>query len=301
MDFLTNKIKLLRHILLEKITLLTYLPELFSRKGHIYISFAIPRFIKSNYNWGDDVNFVLGEKLSGKKVIPNRYSWFKHTNYLVIGSVVQWYTNSKSIIWGAGLLHPVTELEKPKQVLAVRGPLTRNSLLECGIDCPEVYGDPALLFPLLYKPKITKTHKLGVIRHFTEQNIDLKIPENINSDEVLMIDICKYGDWTNFIDQILSCETILSSSLHGLIISEAYYIPNLWVSFKKTNKPHACFKYEDFYLSVGKENVKKPFDYQTELESNDEMINFIHQTWIKPNINLEPLIESCPFDIKKYL
>lgn len=299
--FLKDKTKLFKHIFLEKITLFTYLPELFFRKGHIYISFAIPPFIKTNYNWGDDVNFILGEKLSGKKVIPNRNSWFKHTNYLVIGSVVQWYTNNKSIIWGAGLLHPVSTLKKPKEVLAVRGPLTRKSLIACGIDCPEVYGDPALLFPILYKPSIDKKYKIGIIRHFTEQNIELKIPDNINKKDVLMIDICKYGKWTNFIDQILSCETILSSSLHGLIVSEAYNVPNLWVSFKKSTSPHACFKYEDFYLSVKKETIKFPFDYIEELETNNNLVNFIINTWEKPTINLEPLINSCPFNIKPYI
>lgn len=287
------------NVLSDKLTLFTYLSELFSNKGHVYISFAIPRYIKTNYNWGDDVNFILGEKLSGKKVIPNRYSWFKHTNYLLIGSVIQWYCNPKSIIWGSGLLHPVDFLKKPKKVLAVRGPLTRQHLMKCGIDCPEIYGDPALLFPILYKPTIEKKYKIGIIRHFTEQSIEVKIPRNINPKDVLLIDICKYGKWTNFIDQILSCESILSSSLHGLIVSEAYHIPNLWVSFKKSTSPYAYFKYEDFYLSVNKLDIKTPFDY-CELEKKTHLLSFALSTWTPPIINLEPLINSCPFNIKQY-
>lgn len=276
------------------------MPNLFALKGHIYISFAIPRYKKGNYNWGDDINFIFGEKLSGKKVIPYRYSLFKHQNYIVIGSVIQWYCNSKAIIWGAGLLHEVSSLPKPKKILAVRGPLTRNCLLKCGINCPDIYGDPALLFPLLYHPKYKKKYKIGIIFHFTERNmIDIKTPRNMDKNEVLFIDISQYGIWTNFIDQILSCETILSSSLHGIIISEAYNIPNLWTCFQQNSVQGTYFKYEDFYLSVKKTNTQ-PFDYN-ELQKQNDLLSYISNNWVKPLIDINSLVDSCPFDIHKFL
>jgi pyruvyltransferase len=285
----------IKNIIFDKFAGLYFIPYLFSLRGHAYVSFAIPRYKKGNYNWGDDVNFFLGEKLTGKKIIPYRYSFFKHRNYLMIGSVIQWYCNSKSIIWGAGLLHKVDSIkEKPEKVLAVRGPLTRDSLLKCGVDCPEVYGDPALLFPLFYKPDIEKKYKIGIIFHFSEvDKVNIPTPKNTDKKHILFININKYGAWNNFIDQILSCETILSSSLHGIIISEAYNIPNLWTVFSLYSASQSTFKYQDFYLSINK-NIDQPYTYEN-LLLIDDLISFILKNYSLPSINIKQLIDSCPF------
>ena len=47
---------------------------------------------------------------------------------------------------------------------------------------------------------------------------------------------------------------ILSSSLHGIILSDAYGIPNCWVEF--SDDIDKSFKFNDYYLSVGKERSK---------------------------------------------
>ena len=90
----------------------------------------------------------------------------------MIGSIIESLANKESIIWGSGAMYGGEKVlyEKPKKVLAVRGPLTRKYLLSQGVDCPEVYGDPALLLPKIYNPLIEKKYKLGVIPH----NIDFE-------------------------------------------------------------------------------------------------------------------------------
>lgn len=280
-----------KNILLDKLNILTFIPELFSLQKKVWVSYALPRWRKSNYNWGDDVNSILINMISSKVVIPYQYSWLKRTHYLCIGSIIQWYSDKSAVIWGSGLLYPVDSLKSPKQVLAVRGPLTRDCLIKCGISCPPVYGDPALLFPRYYNPEIKKTYKFGVICHISELN-DLK--KNIYLKEnCLFINIKEYGNWTCFIDQILSCEMILSSSLHGVIVSDAYLIPNLWCQFTNYVAENSGFKFKDYYLSV-KKNIDKPFLLKTIADYN-KLELLVKERWSKPVIDLDHLLEVCPF------
>jgi len=56
-----------------------------------------------------------------------------------------------------------------------------------------------------------------------------------------------------FIDELCSCERILTSSLHGLIVSHAYGIPAQWfdVPDAAVGVPGDGTKYHDYHLSVG--------------------------------------------------
>ena len=59
-------------------------------------------------------------------------------------------------------------------VRAVRGPRTRNFLMNRGIDVPEVYGDPALLLPLLM-PKlldVPKKYAVTVVPNFNDLRLN---------------------------------------------------------------------------------------------------------------------------------
>lgn len=280
----------IKNVLLNKLNILTFIPELLSRKK-VWVSYALPRWKKTNYNWGDDVNSVLVNIISSKVVIPYQCSLLKRKHYLCIGSIIQWYSDENAVIWGSGLLYPVESLKSPKQVLAVRGPLTRECLIKCGISCPPVYGDPALLFPRYYNPIIQKRYKFGIICHVSEIN-DIKHKFDLKND-CLFINIKGYGKWTNFIDQILSCEIILSSSLHGIIISDAYSVPNLWCQFTNYVAENNGFKFKDYYLSV-KKNIDKPFILETSIDIC-RLESLVKERWSKPIIDLDLLLEVCPF------
>ena len=185
----------IKNVLLNKLNILTFIPELLSRQKIVWVSYALPRWKKTNYNWGDDVNSVLVNIISSKVVIPYQCSLLKRTHYLCIGSIIQWYSDENAVIWGSGLLYPVKSLKTPKQVLAVRGPLTRECLIKCGITCPPVYGDPALLFPRYYNPIIQKQYKFGIICHVSEIN-DIKLKSVNKPIKILyyddLIDIFNY-------------------------------------------------------------------------------------------------------------
>jgi pyruvyltransferase len=255
-------------------------------------------------NWGDDINyFFLKEIIKNPILIYNSVSFafkLKLKNYLVIGSTIDQLCKDNTEVWGAGIIYGEQVLKiKPKKIFAVRGPLTRKVLLNNGVDCPAVYGDPALLISKHYYPSIQKNYKFGIIPHVS--NIDYVKRMTVNGisicerDDFLLIDLGKFDRWKDIVDKALSCETILSGSLHGLIIAEAYKIPNLWIEF---GKPliGGHFKFHDFFLSIGRDretpcvingNELPIVDIQKELES-----------WEPGTIDLQPLIDSAPFPIK---
>lgn len=247
-------------------------------------------------NWGDDINWYFLREIIDGNIITYYHAplaqRFNLPNYVVIGSTIDQCADEKSIIWGAGIINSSTsKLPEFKKICAVRGPKTRSKLLSMGINCPEVYGDPALLIPYHYNPRVSKKFKLGIIPHFHDLE---KIKNDFISDSsITVIDIRNYEKWTDFIDQILECDGIASSSLHGLIMAYAYNIPNVWIEFGK-GENRDRFKYDDFFSSIGKE--ENPI-----LINDIKDINKIENAliaWTRGNIDLEPLIKAAPFKIK---
>ena len=250
-----------------------------------------------HYNYGDDLNYYILSTLSKKKIYNNRVLFNrKATNIMCIGSIVEEHSTPGTIIWGAGAMYGGNHQmrHKPKKVLAVRGPLTRNYLLSQGIDCPKVYGDPALLLPYIYRPKCTKKFKLGIIPHYVDFN-DKRLKEFIaNNHGTTVISLIEYKHWQDVIDRINECEYIISSSLHGLIIADAYAIPNAWI--KLSDKiAGGDFKYRDYFGSVNRE-FREPhlFCKKTDIEI---VINWVSD-WQPIQYDPTSLLNSCPFEIK---
>lgn len=265
-------------------------------RGDLILSgwFSVIRISILRNNWGDDINFPLLRELTGKNSVPKECILDSNVdNLLCIGSIIEGFMDSNSIIWGSGAIEGKKKLEcKPKRVCAVRGPLTRQYLLGQGIDCPEIYGDPALLMPIIYTPNVEKKYKLGIIPHYSE----LELPEikALDSrDDILIIKMRNYTTWQSVIDQICSCEAIASSSLHGLIISDAYGVPN--VHIKLSNKVEGGeFKYKDYYGGVGREYVPA-IDFSRGIKLS-EIQNSLKL--YKPIYNIKPLLNAFPYRLK---
>ena len=248
------------------------------------------------YNWGDYINLVLAEFISGKKVIPSAI-YRMNTNYAMVGSILPWASDENTYIWGSGCLNSNDPLwkncQKPIKVCAVRGPLTRKVLLQNGIQCPEVYGDPALLFPRFYTPKLCKhEHKrIGVVCHVSSLSEGMTFVHSCNFKKVIFINPKHFSHWQEFIDKICSCDLVLSSSLHGLIIADAYQVPNVWITITGHEHPDNNFKFHDYLQSVGKDlPAPKPIQ---ELDL-DNIESYIVQ-YKKPIIDLDKLLNACPF------
>ena len=90
------------------------------------------------------------------------------------------------------------------------------------------------------------------------------------------------------IDEICSCNYIISSSLHGLILADAYGIPNLWISVSDKVKGVDC-KFADYFSGVGREFVS-PMNFVADIDVSES-------GYIPPTYNSLKLVEACPFEI----
>lgn len=192
-------------------------------------------------NFGDMVTPYIIKKQTGQK--PRFANEFSIREFVLgAGSVLE-KSSSKAIIWGTGLMNIDHVIKQPKKVLAVRGPITRKRLIDSGIDCPEIYGDPGILLPLFYTPKATKTKKIGIIPHYTDNNMF----KQLSDKDFLIIDLLEPIE--EVIEKINSCEKTISSSLHGVIVSHAYGIPSIWVNFGGIEHKKQV-KFSDYFGSL---------------------------------------------------
>lgn len=254
------------------------------------------------YNWGDYMNVVLGEMISGRKVIPYDYVLGARKKdihkYLVVGSIVPWGITGNTEIWGAGYHYKDEEWPQyggTPVVHAVRGPKTREMLLEHGVACPEVYGDPVLLLPRYYSiSHVTKRYKYGIVYHFLVEKEVLAIKDEIEQilESVLWINPNKFDNWQECVDKVCSCEVILSSSLHGLILADAYHVPNVWIRVSDEEKSHNYFKYHDYFQSIKREAPVEPYSI---IDISIEKIDKIIGNYSTPQIDLDLLLDACPF------
>jgi pyruvyltransferase len=204
-------------------------------------------------NIGDSINSVIFEYFTQKKITSNNCLDTEEKNYeenvsiLGIGSVIQ-HSNKNDIVFGTGCMNIDFPMKiKPKKIISVRGPLTRNFLIKNNINAPEIYGDPALLLPLIYNPKRNIKYKLGIIPHYIDKK-EINLEKFLQKKEIKIIDI--QSDYKKFVDDLVECEYVISSSLHGIIFSDAYNIPAYPCVLNKIDVD--VFKFHDYFISVNR-------------------------------------------------
>ena len=92
------------------------------------------------------------------------------------------------------------------------------------------------------------------------------------------------------LDEICSCEQIASSSLHGLIISDSYKIPSVWIKFTDKLKG-GSFKFNDYFMSIKSELLKPVVIIHITIE-------FLISQSKCLKIDLDALIDSFPEEFK---
>lgn len=237
-------------------------------------------------NFGDALSPYIVEKVSGK---PPRLAP-RNAGVLAIGSIIK-FAGAKTRVWGSGTARMEDRLAADAEYTAVRGPLTRASVLRNGGICPEVLGDPALLLPRLYTPKPTgDRHRVGIIRHVQDRG------QRVVLDGIKEISIARVGhdEIERFIDEVASCETLLSTSLHGLITAHAYGIPARWCTFGSAVSaiPGDGTKFEDYFRSVGLRS-QQPLDLSQIKILDESLVREIDDD-VTLRFNADDLLEAFP-------
>ncbi|MCW2767519.1 MAG: hypothetical protein JWO11_3478 [Nocardioides sp.] len=236
-------------------------------------------------NFGDQLSPWLIAKMTGREVVqadPEKL------HYLAVGSILK-LANANSEVWGSGSFgtEKVGKFSSEATYSAVRGPLSRARLRALDIQCADVFGDPALLAPAYFAPKVDQTHKYGIVARWSER----RWHQAELGPGVKLIDL-RTTDVEGVIEEILSCRFIVTGSLHGLIMADAYGIPSAWVMSRSAHGGE--YKYFDYFSTVNKFRNPRTFDasrpvtaarLRDSLEFDDRPIEFDHRA----------LLDACPF------
>ena len=197
---------------------------------------------------------------------------------LSIGSVMH-QARDGAVVWGTGVNGKKMDLSEYTatrlDLRAVRGPLTRDFLLERGFQVPEVYGDPALLLPELH-PELKqedRTRDLTVVMNFNDRGVAAG-PHVLNPRKPV---------W-QCLRTIASSRLVVGSSLHGIVVAESLGIPARAVASATESE----FKYADYYRGTGRSTYRIA-------PTVDEAVAMGGES--PPEWDAAPLIEAFPADL----
>ncbi len=233
-------------------------------------------------NFGDALSEALTERIIGHKVRVIENPLCNEKKLLGMGSILNYATND-NIIWGTGR-NGTKSIDAHKfdylDVRAVRGPLTRQFLLEMGIDCPEIYGDPTLLLPLLF-PEFQKQENPSrgyvIIPHFSDEHLFINDPNFVSVKE----------NWKDVVTKILDSKFVIASALSGVIVAEAFGIPARLLIAENAANTENLFKYEDYYQGTNRFNFKYAKTIEEALMMGGELPHAC---------DLEKLYHAFPFE-----
>lgn len=156
-------------------------------------------------------------------------------------------------VWGTGARGPETKAwaeANPERVkyLAVRGPLSAE-VLGLPKDFPQ--GDPALLLPH-FVPQGEPTGKSCYIPHIAAlSSVSDQELQATGADKLIQMS-CLRDEAVSRIQEISGSEFVLTGSLHGAIIAQAYGVP--WaICIPKHRNLVMPFKFKDWFGYLGLE------------------------------------------------
>ncbi|GAA2516220.1 polysaccharide pyruvyl transferase family protein [Rarobacter incanus] len=238
-----------------------------------------------NDNFGDLLSPWILEQISGRKVVLADRTI---PHYVAIGSIAK-HIRPNSVVWGTGSFGTEGEEDicPSATYAAVRGPLTRSRLQHFGAKIPAIYGDPALLTPAFYFPRVEITHEVGMVTRWSERN--RQAAEFGPGVAHITLDTT---DIEGTLRQILACKRIVTSSLHGLIIADAYGIPSAWIS---SGTPRGGeFKFYDYFATVNKFRKVQHFSFTSAPVTVKRVLAKLCFDGRPIQFNFKALLDTCP-------
>jgi pyruvyltransferase len=230
-------------------------------------------------NFGDRLSPVVVGELLADRGYSLTCQAERPRRLLAIGSILH-FARDGDVIWGTGLNGKIDSSEhrfETVDVRAVRGPLTAEFLAQRGVDVPEVYGDPALLLP----------HLFAGCLHASKRRAHVFMPH--------LHDLAHTAGWPDVISprlpwsrcllSILDARFVMASSLHGLVVAEAFGIPARYV---RLSDAEDLFKYQDYVLGTGRPKL----EYARCREEAIEMGGMA-----PPTFDERALLRAFPFDL----
>lgn len=277
-----------------------------------YQSIISPRAIASYWwdmksNFGDLIGPWILEELTGRPVYNTIGQLSNPDACMTVGSLITEMQRPGMKIWGAGLIAPLSvaaikrlKSREPEAILAVRGKHARSQLMsELGWKVPEVYGDPALLMPYLFQPAIIKRplHRSGlsVIPHYSHKAVLTR--DHIERCGGYFIEVQRQAE--QVVTEIALSDVVISTSLHGIVLAQAYEIP--WVWLRITDKVLAGdeFKFEDFFTVLEREQVTVLEVSVDELKDLDLAEVSLSATIPKSYFEPLKLVQALPFQVRE--
>lgn len=241
----------------------------------------MPETLKLYYaklaNMGDLLNVLIIERCFGYTVERNS---FLTGEMCAIGSCLAQYTLHGSplmklrqlingavkphvSVWGTGFIN-YTDCEgkffkRDMDFRAVRGELTRRGVERMtgrALDIPT--GDAGILASALLDEPVEKRCRVGIVPHICDLQDPAVEALAASYDDAVIINV--KDDPLEVVKQIAQCETVLSSSLHGLIVADSFHVPNMHIVFADRLLGDG-YKFDDYYSAYGVPHVYR--DLQT--------------------------------------
>jgi pyruvyltransferase len=199
-------------------------------------------------NFGDALAPLLLEHFADVKT---EWGTISHSKIASIGSILEhipplW----DGVILGSGRLIEGSRLHLQQmtsgvtaKILAVRGPLTAR-----GIPGTFAIGDPGILADELVGLQ-EKVWDLGIIPHFMDTTLGPKFTKLCPAPFKSIV-INPQDDPLDVLRLIGSCRKIVTSSLHGMIVADAFAIPRRVEMCAKLGKDGGDFKFRDYSASI---------------------------------------------------
>lgn len=206
----------------------------------------------STYWWRARSNFgdCLGPLLFRRRGVIPVYQDIHVADVITVGSLLQELSSDfAGAVVGSGFVSDGPSVDFPNaRFYSVRGKLTRQRLAMEELPL----GDPGILASELVPAVRQKKYGLGIIPHYSDLRNELfssLISKNRN--DLLFIDVRQSAQ--KVLQQISSCEYIVSSSLHGLIVADSYNVPNRWIRFQTGDDYIGKYKFRDYFSSIDTE------------------------------------------------